>query len=200
MLPYETFDEQSAWTLIRQGDKAAFLQLYEHFFHYLLQIGIRISNDPHAAKDACQDYFLYLWEKRDTLSEVRNIKGYLYKGYKNQLVKMILKKGKTLSFSPEDDDGQRSWEPGRETEAILSEEAREKRDLVIRAFKALPPRQRELVYLRYYAALPIEEIARATGLTLRSVYNQLHIAHNKLRESLNKKDRNSLGSIFLLLW
>ena len=196
----DNFDEQAAWSRIRQGNKEAFLQLYEQFFHYLLSIGIRISGDPHAAKDACQDYFMYLWEKRNTLSDVRNIKGYLYRGYKNQLMKMIVKSGRAAGPSFEtENDTPHLWTASPEADWIHIEDANKKLEALVRAFKILPPRQRELLYLRYYSAMPIDDIAGKTGLSIRSVYNQLHIAHNKLKTVLlNKSGKNFPG--FLLLF
>jgi RNA polymerase sigma factor (sigma-70 family) len=199
--PSESFDEQATWSLIRQGDKQAFLQLYEQFFHYLLSIGIRITNDPDAAKDACQEYFMYLWEKRNSLSEVRNLKGYLYRGYKNQLTKMLLKGRLTAVASFETGmETDEHWTQSPETEFIHAEDVNKQQGELVKAFKNLPERQRELLYLRYYALLSHTAIAERTGLSIRSVYNQIHIAQNRIKTALSKGVNKNMRFFFFLFF
>lgn len=199
--PPDSFDEQATWSLIRQGDKEAFLHLYEQFFHFLLSIGIRITSDPDVAKDACQDYFMYLWEKRDVLSEVRNLKGYLYRGYKNQLTKMLLNGRLTAitSFDAEMETAE-YWTQSPETEFIQAEDVNKRLGELVKAFKNLPERQRELLYLRYYALLSPLAIAERTGLSIRSVYNQIHIAQSKIKTTLSKGTNKSMGFFFFLFF
>lgn len=197
----ENFDEQIAWARVREGDKKAFLLLYSNFFHFLVSIGIRISNDSAVAKDACQEFFIRLWEKRQSLSDVRNIKGYLYRGYKNQLIKMILQNGKNASSSFDMElEFSQHWTVSPEADLIHNEEGKRKMTLLINAFKTLPPRQRELLYLRYYAGLSTEAIVEQTGLSIRSVYNQIHIGLNKLKATLSKGGSKNFRNYFFLFF
>lgn len=55
------------------------------------------------------------------------------------------------------------------------------RDALGRALDALKPEHREVVVLRFYADLPLEEIARATGTPLGTVKSRLHHALTYLR-------------------
>ena len=199
--PHENFDEHATWLLIRQGDKQAFLLLYDHFFHYLLSIGIRISNNPPVAKDACQEFFINLWEKRHSLPDVRNIRGYLYRGYKNQLSKLILQSGYTTNTSFDTEiEFNGLWTISPEADWISREETQKKLAALVNAFKKLPQRQRELLYLRYYAGLSTESIGEKTGLSSRSIYNQVHIALNKLRNTLSNDGNKNLRNYFFLFF
>ncbi|MHA4811692.1 RNA polymerase sigma factor [Flavitalea flava] len=196
----ENFDEQLAWSRVREGDKESFLLLYNNFFHFLVSIGIRISNDPAVSKDACQEFFIRLWEKRQSLSDVRNIKGYLYRGYKNQLIKMLLQNGQNTSSSFDMElEFTQHWTVSPEADLIHNEEGQRKLTLLINAFKALPPRQRELLYLRYYSGLTTEAIVEQTGLSIRSVYNQIHIGLNKLKANLSKGGSKNFRNYLLII-
>lgn len=55
--------------------------------------------------------------------------------------------------------------------------------LVVRENK-LPPRQREIFRLRFYAEMELEEIAEALDIHVGTVKTQLHRAVHKLREEL----------------
>jgi RNA polymerase sigma-70 factor (sigma-E family) len=54
---------------------------------------------------------------------------------------------------------------------------------VRRAVAALPPRQRTVVVLRYYADLPVDEVARAMGCAEGTVKSLMHRAVQTLRTS-----------------
>lgn len=53
------------------------------------------------------------------------------------------------------------------------------------AVRRLPPRARALVVLRYYAGLPLAEIAEALGIPLGTVKSGLHNALAELRKVLS---------------
>ena len=50
--------------------------------------------------------------------------------------------------------------------------------------KDLPPRQREIFRLRFYAEMELDEIAKALGVHVGTVKTQLHRAVHRLREEL----------------
>jgi len=66
--------------------------------------------------------------------------------------------------------------PDRDLAAVWAE-----RDALARALDALTPEHREVVVLRFYADLPLEEIARALGTPLGTVKSRLHHALGYLR-------------------
>jgi RNA polymerase sigma-70 factor (ECF subfamily) len=60
----------------------------------------------------------------------------------------------------------------------------EHRDQVLEAINTLGEKHRLVVILRYYAGLSNEEIAHTLGIPSGTVRSRLHIARNRLRESL----------------
>jgi len=55
------------------------------------------------------------------------------------------------------------------------------------AVQALDDRLREVIVLRYYHELRLNDIARVVGVSERTVRDRLHIAHERLRASLIDK-------------
>ena len=58
------------------------------------------------------------------------------------------------------------------------------RPAVVDALRALPPRQREVVVLRYYDDLPVAEVAALLGCSEGTVKSQTHAALRRLRDLL----------------
>jgi RNA polymerase sigma-70 factor (ECF subfamily) len=52
------------------------------------------------------------------------------------------------------------------------------------AVAALPPEHREVIVLRYFDEMKLDEIARHLGLRVGTVKSRLHYASQKLRETL----------------
>jgi RNA polymerase sigma factor (sigma-70 family) len=66
--------------------------------------------------------------------------------------------------------------------------ANEERDLIWDVVAELPDAQREVVRLRYWKDLTVEEIARFTGRTTGAIRVLLHRSRASLRKSLGNKD------------
>jgi RNA polymerase sigma factor (sigma-70 family) len=62
------------------------------------------------------------------------------------------------------------------------------RDAVLTAVRALPPRQREAVVLRYWLDLPLAEIAEAMGVRLGTAKSQLSRGLAAVEASLHRSD------------
>lgn len=54
--------------------------------------------------------------------------------------------------------------------------------VLVGALERLPPRTRAAVVLRYYADLPVTDIATVIGTSVNTVKSQLHDALARLRE------------------
>jgi RNA polymerase sigma-70 factor (ECF subfamily) len=61
---------------------------------------------------------------------------------------------------------------------------------------SLPARQRELITMKFYEGLQYDAIVEKTGLTHRTVYNKIHEALNKIRQSfLQTQSHPASGSM-----
>ena len=69
-----------------------------------------------------------------------------------------------------------------------------RRDLLITALGRLPDRQREVLVLRFYADLSVEDTASATGATTGTVKSHTSRALARLRELLSEPNRVEVSS------
>lgn len=185
-----------------EGDQDMFLALYRKYYHSLLFIGLKEIKDANLVKDAIQQQFLYLWEKRNSIQPAKNVKAYLVSSFLRKLTADWKRSEKT-------DNLQVAWNntvevplPTPEESLIWKDEQQQLCRLLMDHVNALPARQKELIILRFYEGLSYEEIVQRTNLTHRTVYNKIHEALKKLKLELEpekEKERFSFGFGMLLL-
>ena len=61
----------------------SFEEIYHKYYHVIYDYIFMISRDSKLSEDIAQDSFLKLWEKGDKLSEIKNVKAYMYTIAKN---------------------------------------------------------------------------------------------------------------------
>jgi len=130
-------------------------------------------DDRNAAEDLVQEAFIRLTRSAHRIREVDRAAAYLRSIVLN-LARDHNRRGlmSLRHFEPLDID-----DATTEDEVVLRDDHRQ----VIEALRALPPRQRDCVVLRYHFDAPIPEIARTLGISQNSVKTHLTRALNALR-------------------
>lgn len=161
--------QEALWTLFINGDMAAFQTIYSHHYQMLYNFGKRYLESTEI-EDCIHDTYLNLLNYKSSLSEVKNVKAYLFKSLRNQIYKF--KKNNALEFNLidgtvayEDDDHGK--------EAILNE--------LKSLIEKLSPREREIIYLKYFQQFSNNEISELLGIKYQTVRNILAGAIKKLR-------------------
>ena len=173
-------DEAEAWIAMKSGDKRALIFFYTRYFNSLYNYGTRITKNRSLAEDCIQDLFTEFWSKHEGLSEVKNIKYYLFKSLRRKIIYKLTRESKVivsdklLSF-----DIELSHKTHYLNQQINAEIRKKVSDLV----QALSPKQREAIFLIYYEELSYEEASLIMELKVKTVYNLVHMAISKLRES-----------------
>lgn len=162
------------------GDEAAMERLYKNFYPSLLLYGTKVLRDGSLAEDCIHDLFLKLWSKRNTLNNVLSVKAYLFKAYRHILINKInlTRRQSQRNLDIEAEDQTISIQ-----DIIIENEFTEGRiDLVNNQINQLPSRQKEILYLRFYKSLSIEEIADVLEINNQSVRNSLFKSLSALRK------------------
>jgi len=155
--------DASAWNAFREGNESAFIFIYERYFHSLYAYGFRIISDSSVVKDALQDMFISLRERRHYLGDTDDIKFYLIKCLKRRLIKdFSIWKGKKegLESIPEGIHFALSYE----SQLIDQQLTKEKIDRLNAAIAQLSPRKREIIYYSFYEGLSYVQIQEIMGL------------------------------------
>jgi RNA polymerase sigma factor (sigma-70 family) len=174
------------WREFANSEKEeAFYKLYRHYYHYLSIVGLKKGFDAETVKDSIHQVFLQLWEKRSSLGHISNPHSYLITVF----LRKVYRQEKLEAFTnPMTDLPAAGFEnlslPSVEEQVIDREKAQRTTLVVQQYLEQLPPRQREIIYQKYFLGLSYQEIADASGLSTNTVYNTVYSAMDKLRSLL----------------
>jgi len=171
--------DAKTWLDLKGGDKSALSYLYTKFFDSLYNYGSRITPDAGLNEDSIQDLFVELWNKRESLNDVHNVKYYLFKSLRRKIIYKLSLQAR----HPETNDlSNFEIELSDKTHYLNQEITNDIRANLKQLVLALTPKQKEAIFLIYYDQLSYEEVASIMCLKIKTVYNLVNLAIAKLRE------------------
>ena len=173
--------EQTLWKDMISGNKKSFEDLYNQYFQALINYGFRITKNENLIEDAVQELFISIWNNRTNLSEVNEVKFYLFRSLKNKILRQL---EKDIFDKSEDVDVYLDFliSISEEQKKIDSEQLNTNLDTLQRAIAHLPLRQQEVINLKYYHDFTLDEIAKLMDVNKQSVSNLLFRSYAILRK------------------
>ena len=131
------------------------------------------------AEDAVQEAIIDLWQRRNELDHVHDLRAYAMQSLKNRCISFLRKSRDIATDKIElldavDDEAIRE-------EVALTEERSARLDGMM---AQLPQRQREAVTMKYIEGVSHEEMQRRLGMTSTNVYATLSRAMNTLKSMI----------------
>lgn len=147
----------------------------------------RMLGDATDAEDAVQEVFMHLWESRDKLDKVVNIKAYVMQAIRARCIDIIRSKGHSKEFASSDVDATLNLHDL--TEEISEEvELTERRSAMLHSMlDDLPEKQRQLIRMRYLEEKEIPEIEKALKMTSSNIYTTISRAIQTLKTKLKNE-------------
>jgi RNA polymerase sigma-70 factor (sigma-E family) len=166
----DTFSSWEARMVERgTGDREEFTRWARARQQHLLRVALLLTDDVGRAEDLVQDALTQVamrWPKLRSSSPDAYARTVIYHG---NISWWRRRRGEVLLADMVD--------------APVSEEHVERRLLVRRALRALTPRQRAVVVLRYFEDLSERDTAQVLGVSVGTVKSQTHLALLRLREA-----------------
>lgn len=164
------------------GNQKAYRKLVEEYYDILFAYGQKFTFDHELVKDIIQELFITVWERRTNLSEEVNIRAYLLSSFRRALFRKLRPSIKVVDISDYNVNPRCFDIRVNAEEHLLAKEksaklAREMADVV----NALPMRQKEVVYLKYFMGLSRDEIAETIQIAPQTVSNILQNALKNMR-------------------
>lgn len=161
---------------MRHGDKATTLaELYERHAPSLYAYARLLCRSPGEAEDVVQNCFVRLAGQLDRLAEVENQRGYLLAVCRNE----------AFSYRSR---WRRWWQSDLACGTVRldgsptgGEVDRDEAARIQQALAALPPPQREVVYLKVWEDLTFAEIAALLNITLSTASSRYQYGIEKLK-------------------
>lgn len=158
----------------------------------------QLLKDGEEAKDAVQDTFLKLWQKKDELNKIDNLDAFVMRMIRNRCLDLI----RARRVTSLDDGAERKLqsEAQKPHDRVELEDTAERiRSLIGR----LPEQQQTVIFLRDIENHEYEDITEVTGMNTNAIRVNLSRARKKVRDELLKtwenetrRDKNIAGKIF----
>lgn len=188
------------WQLFLEGDDKCFAVIYKNHIQRLLLYGHKLCPDAEIVHDSIQEIFIQLFQKRNQLaSGIGNLKAYLFVAVRNSLVKKMVKKRKFewIEMSEKGDEPLFTVEYCYQDQLIEQEISAEIKEKLTRAVKALPHKQKEIIYLKFEEGMNYQEISDILGISVESARKLLYRSLVSLRSTLSKSSIQSVVLFFL---
>ncbi|MGW0517789.1 RNA polymerase sigma factor [Crossiella sp. NPDC003009] len=150
--------------------------LYRQHRMRLVRLAILLVDDPATAEDVVQEAFTGLHRNWGGLRDGAAAVGYLRTAVVNGSRSVLRRRKTAREYQPPHLTTARS----AESLAMLTAE----HQAVVSALGQLPPRQREVLVLRYYGGLSEQEIAESTGISRGTVKSTASRALDALQKVL----------------
>lgn len=177
MAACRTLTDTDLLALVKQGDQAAFTQIYERYSSLLYAYAYKLTAGTDAARDLLQEVFTALWDNRETTQINTSLNAYLYTAIRFQFLKTIahqkIKTAYAERFVAE-------MEEGEDLQELAATEA----ELVARVealLAQLSPKMARVLRMSRLEQVSNADIADEMGLSEKTVKNLKTQAIKSLR-------------------
>jgi RNA polymerase sigma-70 factor (ECF subfamily) len=186
-----TLPDHELIDLLKSGEHAAFIEIYERYWTVLYLHARKILRNEAEAEDVVQEIFSSLWLKKEDIVLKSSLSSYLYSAIRYRIFNQIEHK-KVIS------DYLKSLQQFiKEGEFVTEELYREKElaELIEKEIQALPSKMRQIFELSRKQYLSYKEIAEELEISEHTVKSQVSNALRILKLKLGV----SAGAILFLL-
>ncbi len=194
LFPPSNENPEVLWKRTLVGNVPAFERLMDSHFRLLFEYGLKFSSDEEFVKDKIQDLFLYIWEKRQNLKSDIPVKPYLMASLRRM---MHRSQNTTLVYNPSLENHPTLFDVkfSVEKEYIRREMTRLMSQRLKTTLEKLPPRQKEVIYLKFFQELTRDQIATVMNISPQTVSNLLQIAMKQLRQPSERRIYDYLSDL-----
>jgi len=169
---------------IKQGDFAAFEELYKQYYIFLCLIAEHIVRNPSDAEEIVSDVFVKLWNIREKIDITSSIKAYLVKAVRNTSINYLDQskiRNKLTDSLSNSDYKLLIWDSDYPLGQLYEKEIM---NILDHGINTLPDACREIFILSRNEGMTYNKIAGKLGISVNTVKTQMRIALARLRETL----------------
>ncbi len=191
-MDYKKLDDQTLLQLIAQTHENALSELYDRYGRLVFSMALNIVGDSALAEEITQDVYLRIWNKAATYDPVQGkVTTWITSITRYRAIDVL----RRLSVRPEgnrpawaDEEGFDLPDPTDIEEAAA---LAQRKQLVRRAVKTLPPDQQTALSLAFFQGYSHSEIAEILNEPLGTVKTRIRLAMQKLRQLLQEDDMSA---------
>lgn len=190
------------WVRYTRGDDTALSLLFQHFVNDMYAYGLKIVPVESLVKDAIQDVFLHLMEKRKKLIVPLNFKAYLFKCLRNEILQNIRSMHRKQLLENNLFRKTNNLEEHVEQKWMANEAEWEVRFIIQSALSTLTEHQKEALYLKYTEGCDYDQISSIMDISVASARTLIYRSVKQVRKHFAwiAKQKNTVsGSVMDIL-
>lgn len=200
--------EPGVWQRLKQGDIHALELLFNRYFDELYYYALKLCGNPTVAEDQIQELFLKIWQRREGLGDVSNIKAYLLTVLRRNILSKMKDQRTKLYLVDEHNKPEQEFriELSAEEMVISNELVDERKKRLEQAIEQLSARHKEALILKYYNGMSYREIEEIMSVNYQTARNYVYEALEALREIMDSslstttlKPRHDIWMLFFFV-
>lgn len=191
MASLNTLTDNELIALLKEDNQSAFEIIYQRYAETLAGFASSKLYSLEDARDISHDLFFKLWKDRHNLMLSGSLRSYLFAAIRYRIIDKIRHNVTTQEYSAII----QSLSTNFDIDLEQQQDAKELQQHVNFAITSLPLKTQKIFTLSRVEHRTIAEIAAELGISEQTVKNQLTIALNHLRKTLNRPE-----ALSLLIW
>lgn len=169
------------WKQFKNGDENAFVTLFKNYYTGLYHYGCKITGNKEMVEDCIQELFLEIW-RTNGKAKIISLKAYFFTAFKFKLIRLLKHQHKQNLLSS--GTAEKEFELSHENFLIDKELNFAKSHKILDALQELSPRQKEVIYLKFYQNLRYEEVSEIMQINYQATRNLLYQSVKVLKRIL----------------
>lgn len=199
--------DEKVWEELKKGSIGALKTLFLRHHIHLYNYAMKLSGDRFMAEDCVHDLFYRIWERRDHLSDVQSVKGYLWISLRRALLKTMNSNSSEVltddilqHINPDiEQQGDSGIYFSPEEFIIRSEEKSEHSVALARALNHLPSRQREAIYLKFFNGMGYDEMEQVMSVSYQTARNYVYDGVQSLKKHFKDESKKLVPHVLLII-
>jgi RNA polymerase sigma-70 factor (family 1) len=164
------------------GDEAAFKQIYYLFYKKLFLFSLALVKTREVAEEIAEDVFIKIWQQKDQISAIHNLRVYLYIATKNNSLNYLSKKANENLTQPFDNINIDLFKSTVTPEELMI--TAEMYRKIQQQVEALPLRCKMIFKLIREDGLKYKEVSDILNISVNTIDVQMAIAVKKIAAAL----------------
>jgi len=150
--------------------------------HKIFRLSLRLLNEEEEARDAVQEVYLRLWNRKEVLGQYRSIEAVAMTSARNYCLDRLKSHSQKMTVRGYDAESSQTYQPHDQFEKKqLAAEIK-------KSIASLPEAQKCIVHLRDVEGYEIKDIASMMEMNENAVRTALSRARQKIRDEIIKKE------------
>jgi len=167
----------SLFEQIANDNPKAFQLFFDYTYSRLYRYANYFIEDEELCKEVISDVYLYIWQNRKKMQDVRNYENYLFICVRNQSLGYLKDANRYQKVRLENEEIQQFSSKMDPEQDLLDSELR---NIIELSINALPQRCRLVFFMVREEGLKYKEIAEILSISERTVHGQMCIAIKKI--------------------